>query len=143
MNSSKILVGIQFVSIALIMIPKPTIMIVSFWWVFPLLGLGLSLWIFKHNRLGNFNIVPEIKTDASLVTSGPYRWVRHPMYSALILSIWGVVLWHFCWMNLLLFTIMIAAVSAKASKEERLWLARDVAYADYKARSKMLIPFVL
>lgn len=49
------------------------------------LGLGLFAWMFRHLGL-NVTSTSLPRADATLVTSGPYRWVRHPMYtSALIL----------------------------------------------------------
>ena len=54
------------------------------------LAVALVLWVFAHNRPGNFNIRPEPKEGARLVTGGPYRWVRHPMYVALLLGMAGV-----------------------------------------------------
>ena len=141
--NSRLLVGIQFLAIVLIMIPKPTIMITSLWWVCLLIATAIALWIFRHNKIGNFNIAPEIRTHAKLIVTGPYRFVRHPMYSALILFMVGVVLLHFHWINVLLLTIMIGAVGMKAFKEEKLWDRYDSAYEAYKRRTKMIIPFIL
>jgi len=90
MINSKILVSIQFLMIFAILIPKKSIQITSFWWVLPLISTVIALWIFTHNRVGNFNITPEIRKDAKLIVTGPYRFVRHPMYSALILFMLGV-----------------------------------------------------
>src|ERR1700674_1641909 len=47
-------------------------------------SIALGVWTLAHNRLGNFNIRPEPKASGGLVTSGPYRFVRLPMYSALL-----------------------------------------------------------
>ncbi len=141
--NSRLLVGIQFATIALIMIPKQTIMITSLWWVAIMIATLLALWIFTHNRVGNFNIVPEIRDNAQLVITGPYRFIRHPMYSSLILFMVGVVLWHFSWINVLFLAIMIGAVAMKALREEQLWGAHDSAYEAYKKRTKMIVPFIL
>lgn len=141
--NSKVLVGLQFLSVGVILIPKPSLTISSFWWVFPLIALLTTLWIFTHNKLGNFNIVPEIRDDAKLIVTGPYRFVRHPMYSALIFFMLGILLWHFNWVNLLFFALMIAAVALKAFKEEALWHDHHDGYAAYKSSTKMVIPFIL
>ena len=141
--NSRVLVAIQFLSISLIMIPKASIMITPFWWVLLLISIVTALWIFTHNRVGNFNVVPEIRENAKLIITGPYRYVRHPMYSTLILFVLGIVLWHFNVINLLLFAIMIIAVAMKAFKEERLWSNHHEDYLLYKKRTKMIIPFIL
>ncbi len=140
--NSRVLVGIQFLAIIAIMIPKSSIMITSFWWVLPLLSTLTALWIFTHNKVGNFNVVPEIRDNAKLIITGPYRYVRHPMYSALILFMLGMVLWHFNVSNLLALAIMIGAVGLKALKEEKLWSNHHDDYLAYKKMTKMIIPFI-
>jgi len=140
--NSRVLVAVQFLMIGVIMIPKRAIMMASFWWVLVLMAIVSAFWIFMHNKVGNFNIVPDIKESASLVVTGPYRFVRHPMYSALILFMLGIVLWHFSWINVLALAIMIAAVVLKALKEEKLWSRHDDDYEAYKKETKMIIPFV-
>jgi hypothetical protein len=52
-------------------------------WVTAAVSLALTAWTLRHNKLGNFNIRPIPKACGSLVTTGPYRWVRHPMYTSL------------------------------------------------------------
>jgi len=42
------------------------------------MGIGLGVYTLSHNRIGNFSIYPEIKVDAKFITTGPYRWIRHP-----------------------------------------------------------------
>jgi protein-S-isoprenylcysteine O-methyltransferase Ste14 len=141
--NSKILVAIQFLSIGVILFPKNSVNIFYYWWVLVLVSAISAIWIFTHNRVGNFNIVPEIKDGASLVVSGPYRYVRHPMYSSLILGVLGVVMYHFCFINLFSLFIMVFALYLKATKEERLWLSHHSEYEDYMKKTKMIIPFIL
>lgn len=54
-------------------------------------GAALGLWALSTNRPGNFNIRPQPRDGAVFVHRGPYRWVRHPMYSALLLAGLGAV----------------------------------------------------
>lgn len=44
-------------------------------------SIALAIWTLVHNQPGNFNIRPTPKTWGTLVTTGPYRWIRHPMYT--------------------------------------------------------------
>ena len=141
--NSRILVAVQFFTIFTILIPKESIMITRWWWLCLVVATVSAIWIFMHNRVGNFNILPEIREDASLIVTGPYRFVRHPMYSTLILFMMGIVLWHFNMINLLLLAIMIGAVILKAVKEERLWSSHHKSYLAYKSKTKMIIPFIL
>src|SRR5262245_11767963 len=58
---------------------------------FAFAGVGLFWWMFRHLGL---NVTPTSvpREKATLVTSGPYRWVRHPMYSAALLLVFGTAL---------------------------------------------------
>ena len=142
--NSRLLVAFQFLLVGAILIPKPhATTFCSFWWLFLILSGGMTWWTFRHNRFGNFNIVPEIKPKAQLVTTGPYRYVRHPMYSALLLAAAGVVCYRSHWFNWLLFVLLALVLYLKASKEERLWCAHHEAYDCYRRGTKYFIPFLL
>ena len=55
-------------------------------------SVTLAAWTLIHNRPGNFNIRPAPKPQGVLVTSGPYRWIRHPMYTSVVLGA-GALAW--------------------------------------------------
>ncbi len=143
MINSKVLVFIQFLMIFAIFIPKKSVELFSFWWVLPMIATITALWIFTHNRVGNFNITPEIRENAKLIVTGPYRFVRHPMYSSLILFMVGVVLHWFSFLNLLFLMIMIFALALKAFREEKLWQVEDESYREYKEKTTMIIPYIV
>lgn len=46
----------------------------------------LALWALAANRPGNFNIRPTPRHGGVLITSGPYRWIRHPVYTSVLLA---------------------------------------------------------
>ena len=83
-------------------------------------GLALGLWVFLHNRPGNFNIRPEPKAGALLVTTGPYRHIRHPMYVALLLIMAGIALNQAHVYPAFLWLALLAVLNFKAALEERL-----------------------
>ncbi len=141
--NSKVLVFLQFLFVGLILFPKTTTPLCPFWWVFILTSAIVTVWTFMHNRLGNFNIVPDIKEDAKLITTGPYRYIRHPMYSSLFFGMLGIVCYFSHWMNWLLLGLLVVVLYLKASKEERLWSAYHEGYSAYRKKSKYFIPFIL
>ena len=102
----------------------------------------LALWTLFHNRPGNFNIRPEPKASGRLVTGGPYRFMRNPMYSALLLFAAAEVaaygdMWKLaCWIALALVLL------AKTLLEERSLGARFPDYAAYARRVRRFIPGV-
>jgi len=139
---SRLLVTVQFSVIALM---------VWFGWgiVTSPPGLGLffigalvGVWALAHNRLGNFNIRPDLRYGCEMVSSGPYRFVRHPMYTSVLMMMLGVLVSTPTLTELLLFAGLFAVLTAKALREERLWCVHDSRYERYRRRTKMFVPFV-
>ena len=107
----------------------------------------IGLWLFyrSHADLGtNWSITLEVREEHRLITQGVYRWVRHPMYSALVLYSVGQALvipnWVAGLSNLVAFAVLIAL---RVGAEERM-MAQQFGneYATYTARTKRLIPRV-
>ena len=82
-------------------------------------------------------------TEGGLVARGPYRFVRHPIYSAILLFVWLGVASHPSWGNAALALITSAATAVRIATEEQLVRARYPEYSAYAARTKCLIPFIL
>lgn len=105
-------------------------------------GAAVGLAALAANRPGNFNIRPEVKDGARLVTHGIYARVRHPMYAALLLAMAGCVALDARPWRVGAWIALAAVLLAKAAREERLLLARFPDYAAYRARTNRLIPGV-
>jgi len=105
-------------------------------------GLAVAVWARVH--LGrNWGMPMTQKVEPELVTSGPYRLIRHPIYSGLLAGLLGTAL-----ANNLLGLIIVAILGAyfyySATVEEKnLTATFPTAYPAYRARTKKLIPFVL
>jgi protein-S-isoprenylcysteine O-methyltransferase Ste14 len=104
-------------------------------------GLALALW--ARIRLGrNWGTPMSQKVDPELVTTGPYRYVRHPIYSGLMLGMLGtaIAVSPF-WAVAVVVLGAYFAYSAKVEERnmERLFPQR---YPEYKRATKMLVPFV-
>ena len=116
-------------------------------WSPPALGiLGcavvLGLWTLFHNRPGNFNIHPEPKATGRLVTGGPYRYMRNPMYSALLLFAAAEVLAYRDMWKILCWIALALVLVAKALLEERSLRALFPGYVAYARRVRRFIPGV-
>jgi len=94
------------------------------------------------NRPGNFNIRPELKAGARLATSGIYRWIRHPMYSAVLLAMLAAVLADLQPWRLVVWFALLGVLVAKLQREERYLLQRFAEYASYRKRTWRLLPWL-
>jgi len=105
-------------------------------------GLALAVWARRY--LGrNWGSPMSEKVDPELVTTGPYRTVRHPIYSGIILGLVGTAI-AINWYWLIAAGLAGSYFVYSAFVEER-YLGRKFpdTYPAYKRATNMLIPFVL
>jgi protein-S-isoprenylcysteine O-methyltransferase Ste14 len=110
-----------------------------------LLALGVAFACWARRTLGrNWSGVVQLKRDHELVTSGPYRHARHPIYTGMLLGVVGTALVLGEWRSLLALALMAAGFWFKLRHEERLMREQfGAAYVAYMQRVKALIPGVL
>jgi protein-S-isoprenylcysteine O-methyltransferase Ste14 len=105
-------------------------------------GLGLAVWARVH--LGrNWGMPMTEKADPELVTSGPYRWIRNPIYTGILLALLGTALAVNLYYLLALALAGVYFVYSATVEERRLAATFPETYPAYRAHTKMLIPFVL
>lgn len=107
------------------------------------LGTFLRWWSFA--TLGPlFTMVVKATADQPIVDRGPYRWVRHPSYSGLVVALLGIGLMLGNWAGLVSSVVVIlAAIVYRIRGEERaLIAARGAAYLDYAQGRARLFPFI-
>ena len=139
---SIVLIGLQFALIGLIVWPFSAQQFGLVFWICLAASIALGVYTLLHNRIGNFNIRPEPKASAALITTGPYRYIRHPMYSALLLAMAAFVVAENIWLKLGLWIALAIILSAKASFEERLISEKFSDYPAYRTATKRFVPFV-
>ena len=85
-----------------------------------------------------------IEKTTELVTTGVYRYIRHPFYSSLLFLAWGIFFKHITWMTLLLgiAATIFLIVTAKKEEDENIEYFGET-YQEYMQDTKMFIPFVL
>jgi protein-S-isoprenylcysteine O-methyltransferase Ste14 len=106
-------------------------------------GLMFCVWA-RFVLAGNWSDFVEVKHDHELVVDGPYRWVRHPIYTGLLLMFAGTALAVGEWRGVLAVAIAAAAFWRKLRLEEAVMRGRfGAAYERYAGRTRALIPFVL
>jgi protein-S-isoprenylcysteine O-methyltransferase Ste14 len=134
-------VSLQFSMIALLLWILPWELA---WGIVPfqILAILIGLWAVKTMRLGHFNIVPDPMPKINLVTTGPYQYIRHPMYLSILLFFLPWVIFHISIISLAALGLLILTLLFKLHYEERLLVERLVDYKLYQPRTKKLIPFI-
>ncbi len=103
--------------------------------------IGITFAIWARYRLGR-NWGSRQKEDPVLVTSGPYAYVRHPIYTGATFALFGSALTGSI-VAVVLFIISIIFCLRRIDKEERVMLSLFPGqYPAYQARTKRLIPLV-
>jgi protein-S-isoprenylcysteine O-methyltransferase Ste14 len=139
---SYIYVIIQIVFIILIGITGPIIPNNIIILIGEVAGVLLMVWAIWTMRLGNLNISPDLKKNSILVLSGPYKLLRHPMYTAVLLVTLMLVINDMTLWRIGFWLVLIIDLYFKFLYEEKLLLAKFPQYSDYMSKTKRLIPFI-
>jgi protein-S-isoprenylcysteine O-methyltransferase Ste14 len=105
-------------------------------------GLFFSVWA-RLVLAGNWSATVTIKRDHELIQTGPYRWVRHPIYSGLLIAVLGTVLIQDRWLGLVSLALVSLAFWFKLRREEA-WMMEVFGerYARYRAHTARLFPYL-
>jgi protein-S-isoprenylcysteine O-methyltransferase Ste14 len=107
-----------------------------------LLGLWIAIWA-RVTLGGNWSSSVTLKEGHELIQRGPYRLIRHPIYSGLLLMVLGTAILVGRTGGFFAFLICFCALWVKARREELLLTKNLPGYPEYMARTKALIPSVL
>jgi len=105
--------------------------------------------LFQLKRLGSpggdrqDDTLLSLEKTTRLVTSGIFRYIRHPLYASLLLLAVGISFKQVSWSNAILAALAVAFLSITASIEERENLAYfGKPYQEYQTQTKKFIPFI-
>lgn len=105
-------------------------------------GLLLVLWARLTFGIRSFHFAAN-PTQGALITGGPYRYLRNPIYAAVWLVTWTGVAVHWSLVNAMLALLIAATLVIKIACEERLVRAAYPEYDDYARKTARLIPFLI
>lgn len=142
MLKSRLLVIIQFTGIILFAISGP-LTASSFWLqMMELIGIILAAWAFLVMNPLRVSVFPEPRPDGELIERGPYAYIRHPMYSSILLIVAALNIDRLDAASIILFLVLATNQVVKLRFEESLLKAKYSGYEAYMKRTKALIPFV-
>jgi protein-S-isoprenylcysteine O-methyltransferase Ste14 len=98
-----------------------------------------SLWVMRVSKI---SILPMPHIEAELVSNGPYRLLRHPMYTAVLLFTAGLSIAHFDWYKVVIWFILLIVLIVKLHWEESMLLKQFPQYQTYRLKSYKLVPFL-
>jgi protein-S-isoprenylcysteine O-methyltransferase Ste14 len=119
--------------------------VVTAWIGLGLLWCGIALRFWSFHTLGRyFTFTVQTSGDQPVITDGPYRFVRHPGYAAILLAVSGVGLLIGNWVSLLCLIVAFGSSLVYRIRVEERALLADLGenYRTYAATHKRLVPFV-
>ncbi len=102
----------------------------------------LGLWAITTMGLHQLRIQPEVHPNARLVMSGPYRWIRHPMYTSVLLFTAAALAADFSYQRAVIWIALLLTMHFKLHYEERLLCHHFPGYERYREQSWRLVPWV-
>jgi protein-S-isoprenylcysteine O-methyltransferase Ste14 len=107
-----------------------------------LVAVGLSVWAHRSFQKGRFNIHAEPLTE-TLLETGPYQFIRHPMYAAALLLIWSSILGHINLLNIVIGLAVTGTIAVRVFEEEKFLQIQFAGYAEYSKKTKRIIPYLV
>ncbi|MCA9390614.1 isoprenylcysteine carboxylmethyltransferase family protein [candidate division WWE3 bacterium] len=139
---SEILVWVQFLSIL-------ALGITSLHHEYPVwvMGIGVAgiligMWALFAMRSSVLTVYPEVHSETQLVTSGPYKYIRHPMYLSLLLVGLSLLFIDPVWWRIGILLIFVINMFIKIDYEESLLEKHFSMYEQYKKSTAALFPFI-
>ena len=117
----------------------------AFWLGIALALAGIAVRWYAVITLGrSFTTRVMTRPDQTVVRTGPYRFVRHPSYTGLLMTVLGLVLCSTNWLALACFPLALLGFAYRIKVEEQALLdGLGESYRDYMRDTKRLVPFVV
>jgi protein-S-isoprenylcysteine O-methyltransferase Ste14 len=105
------------------------------------LFLSIGIWAIFVMKF-NFNIAPDVLSNVELVILGPYKLIRHPMYTSVLGLSLCYIIDSFTMYKMMVFFVLAIDMLMKLNYEEKILSVRFREYNDYKKRTKRIIPYI-
>ncbi len=100
-----------------------------------------GIWAMAEMKF-RFNIFPSLLDNSTLTSSGPYKLVRHPMYTSTILITLIWLINDFTFIRTISWILLVAVLIIKTFYEEKILDEEFPEYSSYKRKTKRIIPFL-
>jgi protein-S-isoprenylcysteine O-methyltransferase Ste14 len=106
-----------------------------------MMAVGLMIWARVTFGRRSFHAAAQ-PTGGGIVTNGPYRFVRHPIYASVCLFAWACGLGHLSVIALGMAAVVTVGAALRMLLEERLLRQQYPEYAEYARRTKRMVPYL-
>jgi len=139
---SILLVGLQFLFLFILLLDSPLNNIPASAYTFIILSILLVFWAIATMQKSKLRILPEPSPHATLITNGPYRLIRHPMYTAILLGSVGLLINKFTVIRLSIAIALAIVLLVKLGWEEKMLSQKFDEYKNYMKNTKRILPFI-
>lgn len=109
--------------------------------VIAIMGLLIAILALLQLR-GNLSPFPRPVSEGTLIQTGLYKRIRHPVYTGLLLFFFGYAIWELSLFKLFIASLLLLLFYFKSSYEEKLLVEKFPEYREYKKRSYRFFPFL-
>ena len=140
-RTSIILVFLQLIFIAILALTGKIFIFNGIYITLIFIAAFPSLWaiILMKDKL---RITPEPARDSKLITSGPYKYIRHPMYATVISLTLVWIVFDFSFLRLAVYILLAINMVVKMFYEENILENTFEGYKEYMKKSKRIIPYL-
>jgi len=108
-----------------------------------ILAIALNIWTRRSFGAGQFKVGAEPAEGGTLLKSGPYKFIRHPMFAAALLFLWSSILGHLSLTNVMIGLVVTGFIAVRIVTEEQLLRSHYSEYIEYTKKTKRIIPFLI
>lgn len=137
-----LLIKYEKVSVVGALLPSQNLALAIFGLALMVMGIGIAFWA-RFHLSSNWGMPMSLKENTELVTTGPYAYIRNPIYSGVVLTMVGSGFTLGEWWFLIALVSLLYFIYASVQEEKIMMAAFPDTYSAYKARTKMLVPWVL
>jgi protein-S-isoprenylcysteine O-methyltransferase Ste14 len=107
-----------------------------------LLAVALSIWARRSFQGGQFSIHAE-PMEGPMIQTGPYQFIRHPMYAAALLLLWSSILGHSSLITISIGLVVTGVIAIRIMTEDNFLRTRFPDYMEYSRTTKRIIPYLI
>lgn len=137
----RILVILQFILILSLLKFQPLLSTSFFFNLIKIISVVLGVVSLVYLNKSKLSIYPNPRKGAFLINSGPYKMIRHPMYTSILLFFVSA-LFSYEFIPILLYIVLLTVLVVKLNYEELLLIKKIEKYEDYTSTNWKLLPFI-